>query len=76
MKLKAERLQAKKNLIGAGLRHAHFPTLLEKPQITTNWFEVISENFMGLFDSAEVRFIYLANFESQVKSHIKLDSTK
>lgn len=46
MKLKAERLQAKNNLIGAGLRHAHFPTLLEKPQITTNWFEVISENFM------------------------------
>ena len=34
------------SLIGAGLRHAHFPYLSEKPQTVTNWFEIISENFI------------------------------
>lgn len=31
---------------GVGLRHQHFPFLLDNPQINIDWFEVISENFM------------------------------
>lgn len=32
---------------GVGLRHQHFPFLLDKPQINIDWFEVISENFIS-----------------------------
>jgi len=32
---------------GIGLRHQHFPYLIEKPQTKVDWFEVISENFMN-----------------------------
>ncbi|PIK13589.1 DUF692 domain-containing protein [Halobacteriovorax sp. JY17] len=38
---------SKNHKIGAGLRHQHFPYLIEKPQISASWFEVISENFMN-----------------------------
>ncbi len=38
---------SKDHKIGAGLRHQHFPHLIEKPQTNANWFEVISENFMN-----------------------------
>lgn len=31
---------------GVGLRHQHFPYLIENPQTSVDWFEVISENFM------------------------------
>jgi uncharacterized protein (UPF0276 family) len=31
---------------GVGLRHQHFPYLLQRPQTRVDWFEVISENFL------------------------------
>jgi len=31
---------------GVGLRHQHFPYLIDRPQTSVDWFEVISENFM------------------------------
>lgn len=34
-------------LIGVGLRPTHYPYLETTPQIQTNWFEIISENFMN-----------------------------
>ncbi|MFZ4714626.1 MAG: DUF692 domain-containing protein [Bacteriovoracaceae bacterium] len=33
-------------MIGVGLRHKHFPYLMEKPQTRINWFEGITENFL------------------------------
>ena len=38
---------SKEHNIGAGLRHQHFPYLINKPQVSASWFEVISENFMN-----------------------------
>lgn len=37
----------KQHLFGAGLRHAHFPHLLQKPETETEFFEIISENFLN-----------------------------
>ncbi len=32
---------------GVGLRHEHFPHLVDRPQTNIDWFEVITENFMN-----------------------------
>ncbi len=39
--------QSKKALVGVGLRHQHFPYLLESPETKIDWFEIISENFIN-----------------------------
>jgi len=35
-----------KNFLGVGLRHQHFPFLEKRPELSIDWFEIISENFM------------------------------
>lgn len=35
------------DLIGVGLRPTHYPWLESHPETHTNWFEIISENFMN-----------------------------
>lgn len=40
-------VQAELTPVGVGLRSAHFPRLLSGPRAKVDWFEALSENYMG-----------------------------